>query len=222
MADSLAAALAEFQRKLPRITKDETAQVRSEKGSYSYSYADLADVSETVLPLLGEHGLSFSARPTINESGTFVLAYELLHTSNEKRTGEYPLPANGSAQQLGSAITYARRYCLCAVVGVHPDDEDDDGATAQPQQTSQNEKPRQPRPNLDATGTVKKQVWEAAQRLGMSNIEELSQDYATRYDGLILGDATADELRVYLGVLQELVEIEDTGNEKEPEPGDAA
>jgi ribosomal protein S20 len=52
-----------------------------------------------------------------------------LHTSGEKVSGEYPLPTGGSPQALGSAITYARRYCLCAVTGVAADD-DDDGAAA--------------------------------------------------------------------------------------------
>ena len=62
-----------------------------------------------------------------------VLAYVLRHTSGGEDGGEYPLPsANTPAQQMGSAITYARRYCLLAVTGVAPEDEDDDGASAPP------------------------------------------------------------------------------------------
>lgn len=130
MADNIAAALAELQTQLPRIKKGETARVKSDKGSYSYSYANLADVSARILPLLGKLGLSFTARPTLTASG-FVLAYELLHVSGENRCGEYPLPTGGTPQTLGSAITYGRRYCLCAVTGVAPDDDDDDGAAAE-------------------------------------------------------------------------------------------
>jgi hypothetical protein len=127
---SLAEALAQFQRNLPNVVKSETATVPTKTGgSYKYSYADLAKVSAVVLPRLGEVGLSFSAKPTLNADGKFVLAYRLLHTSGESDSGEYPLPQSGTAQEHGSAITYARRYTLCSVTGVAPD-EDDDGAAA--------------------------------------------------------------------------------------------
>jgi hypothetical protein len=127
-APSLAAALAAVQRKLPDVRKAETAHVRSDKGNYSYRYATLPDITKAVLPLLGENGLAWVTRPTLVDE-RFVLVYELLHTSGEKVSGEYPLPTGGSPQALGSAITYARRYCLCAVTGVAADD-DDDGAAA--------------------------------------------------------------------------------------------
>lgn len=123
---SLAAALAAFQQDLPKIGKDNTANT----GTYSYKYADLSDVSSAVLPAMARHGLSFSTKPTLDDGGRFVLAYTLRHTSGDTDTGVYPLPSSGSPQQVGSAITYARRYVLSAIAGVAPD-EDDDGAAAQ-------------------------------------------------------------------------------------------
>ena len=122
---SLAEALAAFQSELPPIGKANTANT----GTYSYSYADLADISRAVMPLLGKHGLSFTSFPTLDEGGRFVLRYTLRHASGESDSGSYPLPANGSAQQMGSAISYARRYALSAVTGIAPD-EDDDGKAA--------------------------------------------------------------------------------------------
>jgi hypothetical protein len=133
---TLAAALAAFQAALPNVAKDNTAQVRSEKGSYSYKYADLSDISPIVLPLLGRHGLAFVSAPTLNDNGQFVLAYQLVHESGDKIEGSYPLPsAQTPAQQLGSAITYARRYALCAVTGVAPGGDDDDANSAPPATT---------------------------------------------------------------------------------------
>lgn len=127
---NLAEALAAFQAKLPQVAKGETAVVPTKTGgSYKYSYADLADVSKVVLPLLGPLGLSWVTRPTLTEGGKFVLAYELLHASGESRTGEYPLQL-GTPQEMGSAITYARRYALLSVTGVAPEQDDDDGASA--------------------------------------------------------------------------------------------
>jgi hypothetical protein len=129
VTESLAAALAAFQADLPAIKKTKTADVPTKSGGkYSYGYAGLAEVAAIVLPLLGKHGLSFTAKPTLID-GRFVLAYRLLHTSGEYEEGFYPLPSSGSAQEYGSAITYARRYALCSVVGVAAED-DDDGAAA--------------------------------------------------------------------------------------------
>lgn len=125
--NSLAAALAAFQAELPSVSKGATGQV---PGKRTYKYADLADLSAAVLPLLGKHGLSWMTMPTFDEHGRFVLQYELLHTSGESRSGTYPLPPDGDAWKIGSALTYGRRYCLSAMTGVAAD-EDDDGAAVQ-------------------------------------------------------------------------------------------
>jgi len=131
MPATLAAALAQFQAKLPTLVKSETARVKmKDGGTYEYSYADLAQVNGVVLPLLGALGLSFTCRPTYNEAGKFVLAYKLLHVSKECEVGEYPLSQSGTPQQIGGEITYAKRYVLCALVGVASADDDDDAVVA--------------------------------------------------------------------------------------------
>jgi hypothetical protein len=126
-----AEALAGFQGELPHIAKGNTAQVKSDKGNYSYSYADLTDITELAAPVLAKHGLSWTAAPTITEHG-FVLRYKLLHTAGHFEGGEFPLPdpSRFTAQQIGSALTYARRYSLCAVTGIAPGGDDDDAQKA--------------------------------------------------------------------------------------------
>lgn len=130
--ESLVAALAAFQMEVPSIKKGNLAEVEAKSGAkFKYSYADLADINEVVLPLLGKHGLSWSSQPTILGENDFVLHYSLAHTSGEAIEGIYPLPpATTPPQQLGSAITYARRYALCAVIGIAPGGDDDDAASA--------------------------------------------------------------------------------------------
>jgi ERF superfamily len=130
---ALNAALAGLQAELPRIAKGASAKIEPEgKRAYSYKYADLADIAEQVMPLLGRHGLAFTAKPTMAD-GMFVLVYKLVHESGESDEGMYPLPDPRSTkpQSVGSMITYARRYCLTAVTGVAPDGEDDDATDAQ-------------------------------------------------------------------------------------------
>lgn len=132
---SLAEALAAFQANLPKVAKDKTGTVRSDKGTYQWSYADLANVSEVALPLLARYGLAWSTMPTL-DGERFVLRYHLMHgPSGESISGLYPLPSGGSPQAMGSAISYARRYALCAVTGIAADKDDDAQAAEAEHQT---------------------------------------------------------------------------------------
>jgi hypothetical protein len=126
-----AAALAAFQVAMPKVAKDNKATVKSDKGNYSYAYADLTDITEVAAPLLGAQGLSFTSSPTITDHG-FVLRYCLLHTAGHREGGDFPLPdpSKFGAQQIGSWLTYARRYALCAVTGIAPGGDDDDAQKA--------------------------------------------------------------------------------------------
>lgn len=130
-------ALVALQAALPEIKKSRTAKVKSEKSEYTYKYANLAGISKSLLPMLAGVGLSWTAKPTLNADGKFVLAYKLKHNSGEFEDGEWPLPSSGTPQQIGSAITYARRYTLCSVTGLAPEDDDDDAARAEAGETQQ-------------------------------------------------------------------------------------
>lgn len=127
MTDStgeLAKALAAFQAEMPTVAKTKTANT----GSYSYKYADLADVTHAAMPLLAKHGLSFVTTPYVTERG-MGLEGVLLHESGERLTGSLPF-SGGQPQQIGSALTYLRRYLFGCMTGVVTDD-DDDGQAAQ-------------------------------------------------------------------------------------------
>lgn len=141
--DSLAAALVAFQADLPNVRKGANGQV---PGRRDYKYADLGDVTDAAFPKLAEHGLSFISKPTINAAGAFVLAYSLLHETGQREDGEFPLP-EGTMQQLGSAVTYSRRYSLCAVTGIVPDEDDDGHSASQNGSTVGRQAPPQQRAN---------------------------------------------------------------------------
>lgn len=120
---SLTAALSAFQADLPKVGKGST------NPAFKSKYADLADVVAVVLPALAQQGLAWVTAPDLTENGP-VLRYQLRHTSGEVIEGLWPLPEGVKAQELGSWITYGRRYTLSAVTGIAPDD-DDDGNAAQ-------------------------------------------------------------------------------------------
>src|SRR5258708_5779019 len=131
---SLNKALAAVQAEIPPVAKGQTAKVdgTTKDGrpvSYSYDYADLADCSQAILPLLGRNGLAFSCRPDLID-GKFALIYELLHESGESKGGIFPLPSGGKPQELGGLLTYYRRYALCSVTGLAPAGDDDDAQSA--------------------------------------------------------------------------------------------
>ena len=139
---TLAAALAAVQAELPEVGKNRTAEVKNKEGKYlySYSYADLADVSAAVLPVLGRHGLAFTSFPG-HQDGRFGLRYSLLHSSGESLEGFFQLEDSGGIQMVGGRITYARRYFLCAVTGITAD-EDVDAKQDTPSRTVQRKPPQ--------------------------------------------------------------------------------
>jgi len=122
----LAAALAAVQAELPEIERDRTVEVvQKSGGKYSYSYVTLANLSKVVLPLLTKHGLAFAAMPGTGADSKMCVRYHLLHTSGEILSGEFPISGEGGIQMIGGRITYARRYCLAALVGVAADEDDE-------------------------------------------------------------------------------------------------
>jgi hypothetical protein len=131
-------AIVALQARLPKVQKARTAKVEMKGGgTYTYKYANLSNISDQMLPLLAGLGLSWQTMPRLNAAGTFVLYYRLWHVSDSGVEGEWPITHSGTMQSVGSAITYARRYALCAVTGLAPEDDDDDAAKASQQEAEQ-------------------------------------------------------------------------------------
>lgn len=100
-------------------------------GSYSYKYADIADVVKLTRPVLAAHGV-VALTPIHAHEGGLACTVHLLHESGERLTlGPFPFPHGKDAQATGSMVTYHRRYALIAALGMATG-EDDDGAAAQP------------------------------------------------------------------------------------------
>lgn len=121
--ENLAKALAAFQAELPKVGKDKTAKM----GTYSYSYTDLATLTHTVLPVLVKHGLTFITYPRATESG-YELVGRLMHVSGEHIEGALPIYGR-QPQEIGSSVSYNRRYILGCLTGV-VSESDEDGKAA--------------------------------------------------------------------------------------------
>lgn len=134
-------ALAAFQADVPVLTKD--------KSAHQSKYADLVQATKTIMPILNGLGMTWLTRPTLLDDNRFVLEYELRHVPTETSiAGRWPLKLSENPQQMGSQVTYARRYAMLAVLGVAAEDEDDDGQAA----SGKNYAQRAPRQQAAAGG----------------------------------------------------------------------
>ena len=126
--NELAAALAKAQGQIQGAVKDST------NPAFKSRYADLASVWDACRVALSLNGLAVLQGPALVGQGVSVTT-RLLHSSGQWAESTLVLPMDkATAQGAGSAITYARRYALAAMVGVAPDDDDDGNAASQPQQ----------------------------------------------------------------------------------------
>lgn len=121
--NELLTALCKAQSKIECALKDK------KNPFFKSSYADLNSVWEACREQLTLNGLSVIQSPHGSKDEIYLVTI-LGHTSGQWIKSYYPvIPVKQDPQSLGSAITYARRYSLSAMVGICAD-EDDDGEKA--------------------------------------------------------------------------------------------
>lgn len=119
----LATALAKAQAKMANAEKD------AENPFFKSSYATLASVWDSCRGPLTANGLSVIQTTEEADRGTKLVTI-LAHESGEWiRSEMYLRPKDNTPQAIGSALTYARRYELAAIVGVSVADDDGESAT---------------------------------------------------------------------------------------------
>jgi ERF superfamily len=115
----LAAALAAAQGAMKNAVMNRT------NPHFKSRYADLAAIWDAARQPLSANGLA-----VVQTIGDGVLHTRLLHTSGQWIASEHPLPMSGRPQEIGSALTYARRYSLSALIGIAADEDDDANAAS--------------------------------------------------------------------------------------------
>jgi len=121
--NELATALAKFQGEMPQVVKNKKATILTKSGSsYSYKYADLTGILDSVRPNLSKHGLS-----TTQIFVDYKIITMLMHSSGQFISSELELNCAEEIkpQELGSIITYMRRYALVSILGISADEDDD-------------------------------------------------------------------------------------------------
>lgn len=142
----LATALAKFQGEVKNPANT------AENPFFKSKYAPLDEILNLVRPTLSKHGLSIVQIPVMSE-GMVGVSTTLLHSSGEWiETLPILLKLDKqSAQGAGSAITYARRYALSAILGISSEDDDDGNVAEKQVKTKKTIKKTTPKDTKDIT-----------------------------------------------------------------------
>jgi ERF superfamily len=127
---TIAAALAKAQAELSNPEKSLVATIRSplpREGDRSFRYAPLSSGLDIVRKGLGRHEIATIQTTAIDkDAGLLRLTTVLAHSSGEWISSEWPvcpIADIASAQRMGAALTYARRYALFTLVGIAGEDD---------------------------------------------------------------------------------------------------
>src|SRR6516225_1121826 len=139
---TIAAALAKAQVELTNPEKSLVATIRSpfpRERDRAFRYAPLSSGLDIIRKSLGRHEIATIQSTDIDrEAGLLRLTTILAHSSGEWISSEWPVCQTteaASAQPMGAALTYARRYALFALVAIAGEDDldaPDLGAPADP------------------------------------------------------------------------------------------
>jgi hypothetical protein len=127
---TLSGALAKAQAELTNPEKSLVATIRSpfpREADRTFRYAPLSSGLDIIRKSLGRHEIATIQSTEIDkEAGLLRLTTILAHSSGEWISSEWPVcPITdiASAQRMGAALTYARRYALFTLVGIAGEDD---------------------------------------------------------------------------------------------------
>lgn len=107
-----------IQKKIGKLTKDT-------KG-YNYKYFDINQLLEKLQPLLEEEGLVIMQPIVDGKVSTIIVDM----SDASRMTSELELPKDVKPQDIGSAITYFRRYTLVSLLALEAEDDDGKSVSA--------------------------------------------------------------------------------------------
>lgn len=140
-------AMLDAQKEIKHAVKD------SKNPHFKNDYASLSAVLDAVKPTLNKHGLVLTQeiRHGNNEPGSVRVTTRIVHAASGEQTQDaqvIPL-VKVDPQGHGSAVTYARRYAIQAMLGIASEDDDGNDASVKPLGS-----PRPPPPHVPNTVTA--------------------------------------------------------------------
>jgi hypothetical protein len=149
----LSKALVKFHSEMGKVSKD------AKNPFYKNKYASLSNIIEAVNKPLNSNGLSIVQMPCIEGLTTM-----LVHESGEwiSSTSSTPVKDETDPQKLGSAITYARRYALGAILSLNIDEDDDGQQASTPNKQAPVSKPAPVQKTKEELAPTNKEQWAKA------------------------------------------------------------
>lgn len=121
---SILSSLSKFQESCPPIVRS------SNNPFFKSKYASFDDIQKHIKPHLSKCGLVVTQANIVMDGLPFVESVVWHVESGEKISSIFPVVAGkASAQDYGSAVSYAKRYSLTGLLNLIIADEDDDGNT---------------------------------------------------------------------------------------------
>jgi len=111
----------------------EGAKKEKRNPGFNSKYADLSNCWDACREALQTNSIAVLQWPCKADPEHVGMVTTLVFgPTGETLSGEFQLPLTGKkdAQAAGSAITYARRYALCAAIGICPEDDDGNAASS--------------------------------------------------------------------------------------------
>lgn len=116
------AALVRFKELCPAIKKNKTANIKSDGGGYSFTYAEIDQIALTADPFLQECGFSYMWDQTATQNSVTEICI-LMHEGGHQRQSSFTVPTENKSgatpqQKFGGASTFAQRRAFAAVLGL--------------------------------------------------------------------------------------------------------
>lgn len=117
----IAEALSKFQKEVPAIVMDSEVKVATSGGpGYKFAFATLENCIWTIKETMSASWLAYTQ--IVVSDGVITM---LMHSSGEYLRWFFGLEFKGKPQEIGSLISYMRRYSLFSILGIVGQEDDD-------------------------------------------------------------------------------------------------
>lgn len=172
---NISAALVQFQSEVKNPEK------KGVNPHFKSKYAELDEIINTIRPTLEKHGLAFIQNP-VQSDGQVGVYTVLIHKSGEFiQFDPVMIPLQkATPHQVGSALTYAKRYSLSSALGIATEEDKDGNDVGVPEQQKKTpQRKQQPPSNKQAQQPTKQQAKaktpEERRKQGIEAIKELKE-----------------------------------------------
>jgi len=119
-------AMVDFQREKPELKKDSNVNF----GNTKYAFNSLPNIQRAIDPVLSQHGLSYRWEQEQKEDGSIKITCIVSHISGHEESTYLVAKPDGSGsknpiQQIGSTVSYLKRYTLEGACGLSSDKDTD-------------------------------------------------------------------------------------------------